>query len=69
MKPRIGLADEPTGNLDGRTAGEMHDLMEELNAETGTAFVIVSHNRELAARCERVLSMVDGAVSTLEAAA
>lgn len=68
MNPRIVLADEPTGNLDGKTAAEMHELMEELNQETNTAFIIVSHNRELAARCGRVLAMTDGLVAPLEAA-
>ena len=62
MSPRVVLADEPTGNLDGRTAEEMHVLMEQLNAETGTSFVVVSHNHELASRMSRVLRMVDGRV-------
>lgn len=60
MQPKVVLADEPTGNLDGKTAEDMHVLMEELNAETGTAFVVVSHNQELAARMRRVARMVDG---------
>ncbi|MBM4342245.1 MAG: ABC transporter ATP-binding protein [Deltaproteobacteria bacterium] len=60
MQPKVVLADEPTGNLDGRTAEEMHVLIEELNRETGTAFVVVSHNQELARRMRRVVRMLDG---------
>ena len=60
MQPQVVLADEPTGNLDGRTAEDMHVLMEQLNAETGTAFVVVSHNQELARRMRKVVRMVDG---------
>ena len=60
MQPQLVLADEPTGNLDGRTAEEMHALMEQLNEETGTSFVVVSHNPELARRMGRVLRMADG---------
>jgi ABC-type lipoprotein export system ATPase subunit len=56
------LADEPTGNLDGRTAEDMHLLMEQLNAETGTAFVVVSHNQELAGRMRRLVRMQDGVI-------
>jgi lipoprotein-releasing system ATP-binding protein len=69
MQPAVVLADEPTGNLDGRTAEEMHELMEALNRETGTAFVVVSHNPELARRMGRVLRMADGVVLPEEAAA
>ena len=64
MQPRVVLADEPTGNLDGRTAEEMHALMEALNRETGTSFVVVSHNPELARRMARVLRMADGQIQT-----
>ena len=60
MQPQVVLADEPTGNLDGKTAEEMHALMEQLNAETGTAFVVVSHNQELARRMRKVVRMEDG---------
>lgn len=59
-RPHILLADEPTGNLDPHTAGEVADLLFSLVAEHGLAVVLVTHNPALAARCHRVLEMRAG---------
>jgi lipoprotein-releasing system ATP-binding protein len=59
-KPAIVLADEPTGNLDSRNAGELHKLFLELRGELNQTFIIVTHNQSLAAMSDRVLEMRDG---------
>ncbi len=59
-QPKCVLADEPTGNLDHQTADHMHGMMAELNQQYGTALVVVTHDRKLAARMVRQLRLVDG---------
>jgi len=58
--PQVLLADEPTGNLDERTAAEMHMLIRRLQQEDGLTAVIVTHNTQLAAQCDRVLRLENG---------
>ncbi|HET7775203.1 MAG TPA: ABC transporter ATP-binding protein [Azospira sp.] len=60
LEPKLVLADEPTGNLDGSTGHQIIDLMFALNADQGTTLVLVTHDEEIAARCGRRLRMQDG---------
>ena len=61
-RPRILFADEPTGNLDAATGARVIDLLTELNRETHTTLVLVTHDPELAARARRVIRLRDGAM-------
>ncbi|RQW63253.1 lipoprotein-releasing ABC transporter ATP-binding protein LolD [Vibrio viridaestus] len=58
--PKVVLADEPTGNLDHKTALAIYDLMRDLNRNSGTAFLIVTHDNELADKMDRKVLMQDG---------
>jgi putative ABC transport system ATP-binding protein len=63
VRPDVLLADEPTGSLDHATGAAIMDLMFELNREQGTTLVLVTHDRHLAARCERQLLIQAGQLS------
>jgi lipoprotein-releasing system ATP-binding protein len=61
-QPAIVLADEPSGNLDSHNAQELHQLFFKLRDELGQTFLIVTHNDELAVRCDRMVQMKDGLI-------
>ncbi|MEY8878064.1 MAG: ABC transporter ATP-binding protein [Leptothrix sp. (in: b-proteobacteria)] len=60
LEPPLVLADEPTGNLDTAASDEVFALMRRMHAELNTSFLLVTHDPRLAARCDRVLELVDG---------
>ena len=66
-QPRVVLADEPTGNLDRRSSETVLELLWDLNAKSGQAFIIVTHNQELAQQVDRIVQLVDGKVVGSEA--
>ena len=68
-KPPILLADEPTGNLDGRTGEQILEILLELNRDEGTTLVLVTHDPALAAYADRVITLRDGLVVSDEAVA
>jgi putative ABC transport system ATP-binding protein len=61
-EPQLLLADEPTGNLDSRTGAEVMQLLEDLNADRGVAVVLVTHDRDVAARARRQVLLRDGRI-------
>ena len=62
-RPAILLADEPTGNLDGKTGHAVMDLLFELHDTVGTTMMLISHDRVLADRCDRIITLADGQVT------
>lgn len=60
--PRLLLADEPTGNLDSRTGGEIMDLLRRLNREHGLTLVVATHNPDIVAQADRVIRLRDGQI-------
>jgi putative ABC transport system ATP-binding protein len=60
--PKIIFADEPTGNLDGATGHSIIDLLFERHARSGATLLMITHDPELARRCDRVIAMQDGLV-------
>jgi lipoprotein-releasing system ATP-binding protein len=60
MNPDLILADEPTGNLDSKSANSVFELMRDVNRESGASFLLVTHNMDLARRCDRIIEVIDG---------
>jgi lipoprotein-releasing system ATP-binding protein len=63
LSPKLVLADEPTGNLDTKTADDIFALLRRFNEQRGTAFLVVTHDTDLAARCDRMVRLVDGVIA------
>lgn len=61
-EPALVLADEPTGNLDRASAGQVMELLERINREMGTSFLISTHDERISARCPRQIGLIDGKV-------
>ena len=64
MRPALVLADEPTGNLDTQSADGVFDLLRSVNREDHTTFLIVTHDPRLAARCDRIIELIDGRIDS-----
>jgi len=62
-KPRLLLADEPTGNLDSATGRQVIDLLFGLRARRAATLVLVTHDEQLASRCQRIIRMADGRIA------
>lgn len=62
MNPALLLADEPTGNLDSKSADAVFDLLRQVSREQGTTVLFVTHNPELATRCDKTIQVIDGCV-------
>jgi len=61
-RPSVLFADEPTGNLDTATGARVMQLLFDLNAASGTTLVLVTHDREIAARCSRIIELDAGRI-------
>jgi lipoprotein-releasing system ATP-binding protein len=67
LEPPLVLADEPTGNLDRASSDEVFALLRDMHAKLDTSFIVVTHDPRLAARCDRVIELVDGRIERDEA--
>jgi lipoprotein-releasing system ATP-binding protein len=67
LNPPLVLADEPTGNLDTASSNEVFTLLRKLHSELNISFVVVTHDPRLAARCDRIVELVDGQIERDEA--
>ncbi|WP_240782024.1 ABC transporter ATP-binding protein [Qipengyuania sediminis] len=63
-RPALLFADEPTGNLDGKTGQTIVDLLLERRAETGATLIVITHDADLAARCARIVTLADGVIAS-----
>lgn len=66
LQPKLILADEPTGNLDTHTSDEVFKLLRDLNKQLGMTFVLVTHNEKLSRQVDRLITLVDGKLSTAD---
>jgi predicted ABC-type transport system involved in lysophospholipase L1 biosynthesis ATPase subunit len=66
MKPRLLLCDEPTGNLDQKSANVVADLLLEVLRDSDTSLIVVTHSPELAGRCPRKLELRDGRLQEVQ---
>ena len=62
-QPKIILADEPTGNLDSQTTDSIYQLFRKINQELGTTFIIITHDRRVAEKADRIVEILDGQIS------